>query len=306
MIDLHEPEKKIYTPLEEAEVTRTFLVMVHLLLMLYLSLHNVLIPFCLNLLRERGISQDIHLWFLFQLPLGYWLRRKKMIPQSYVLFLIFGSLGRLVFYNLFLFSKSWSLVSVYLSELSSLIFCFLIWSRSFGDKFWALSILGLLVPVGVAQWETHPVESKGVAVQSQKTGPDYRTMGCEGSEVLLQMPAHELNEASSVSLINCGFEHNLLRLRGDFMITQKLSKGINLRLYQLIHREGRYSWKFVRMKRLEKSETWVLHPLLKDRQVYLLKAPENRQLGMTVLLTGDVSLPGKFTMTFDSLNWSSP
>lgn len=306
MVDLNEPVKKLYSEREESEITKSFLVLVHSFLIFYLSVHNFILPLILNLLKNRDLTQDMHFWFLFHFPVQYWLRKGKPLSFSYNLFLLLGSLSRLIFYNTFLFSRSWTLVSVYLSEISSLIFCIVIWNFGRKDKLIILSFIGLLVPPLLAQFEMHPVEFKTLNTVQNIKSENYEHFGCRGSELTLSrenLPNVPFSE--TLQIMDCGFEVNTQRIGSHYTLLNSGPWDLNIRLYELIKRNGRFTWKFVRIMRLERNSSIELSPYLKHSTPYLLKSPERRKLGITVLIPKDFVPEGHFHFNLDGLNWSS-
>lgn len=305
MIDLQEPVRRSYTREEEEVVRKNFLILLHSFLLLYLSLHNLFIPLALNALKGREILQDVHYWFLFHLPLHFWLRKGKMISSSYNTFLVVGSLARLVFYSVFMFTKSWTIVSVFLSEVSSLIFSFVIWNMASKDRYLYVALLGVLIPPYLASVEKYPPDAGPRKISRAITIENYKILGCQGSEILLSTQDLADRKISSRAKINgCGFDNNLYSYRTSFELFNGSGIDHNLRLYELKKKEGRVSWKFLKMIRLQQNTTVDLGKDLKTKTMYLLKSPERRQVGMMLLIPEVTEVTGKFEINYDSIHWS--
>ncbi|MFP5384746.1 MAG: hypothetical protein ACLGHN_01615 [Bacteriovoracia bacterium] len=304
MVDLNEPVRRSYSETEKEEVSRNFLILLHSFLLLYLALHNLLIPLLINALKGRDLLQDVHYWFLFQIPVHLWLRERRQISFSYNFFLLIGSFARLIFYSFFMFTRSWTMVSVYLSEVSALIFCFIIWSQTRKDKFVYLAFLGLFVTPYLATIEKYPPEVKPEKVMRKGPVENYGELGCKGSELKINMTGVVHLPYSSVAVLKeCGFAENLLRYNDSVDLFNDSSIDINLRLYELKRREGRFSWKFVRLLRVEKNQRISLKDNLKKDSMYLLKSPERRKTGITVLIPATTVLKGTFKLNMDTINW---
>lgn len=304
MIDINEPIRRKYSSEEEIIIKKKFLILVHSFLLLYLSLHNFLIPVVMNFFRGNPLIQDVHFWFLFHLPVHFSLRNGKQISSSYNMFLILGSLARFAFYHLFLFSRSWSLVSVYLSEVSSLFFCFLIWDKTSKDRWTLLSLIGFFVPFALGFLEVHPEIKKDKLIFVKENKVKYTSYGCQGSLLNLNFNQTVLTEMRGhTSLTNCGFDKNLAKTNKNFEIRNSSKKDVNLRLYSLSKKNERYSWKFQKILRIPGQTKIQIAKYLNESNLYLLKSPERKELGIHVLINGETSLKGSFEITSDTLSW---
>ena len=304
MVDLQEPVRRSYSEKEKEEVSRNFLVLLHSFLILYLTLHNFLIPLMINALKGRDLLQDVHYWFLFQIPVHFWLREGKDVSFSYNLFLLLGSVTRLFFYSFIMFTKSWTTVSVYLSEVSTLIFCFIIWKQTRKGKLAYFALAGFLITPYLATIEKYPPDVKPKKVVKPVAVTNYGILGCKGSEMRLDISGLEsLPSSSAVVLKECGFSENLLKHNKNVEVFNDSSLDINLRLYELKRREGRFSWKFVRLLRVEKKHKILLNEHLKKDSMYLMKSPERRKTGIIVLVPEKTVLEGAFIINMDTINW---
>lgn len=299
MVDLKEPARREYSTEESIEVSQSFLLLLFYFLAFYLLLHNLLIPLVLNVFRGQDLLLDVHYWFLFSFPLVLWVKNKKAVPRSFIFFLCLGSFARLILYSTLLYVKSWTIVSVYLSEFSLLIYCVLVYQKSYNDKFLILSFAGLCIPYGLTYVESHSLARKVVFPEiSQEM--NLTNEGCEGSHVTLTFPAKGI-VSDSVVIRECGFAGNTAFINRSFKIQNQQKHLIHLRLFKLSHKEGKLYWKFVRMLKIDPRHEVSLDQYLKKDSLFLLKAPERRNLGILLLVLPDVSLEGKMTFTPDMI-----
>lgn len=302
MIDLTEPVKKTLSSGEARLVRHKFLVLLHSLLLFYLILHNLIIPLVINLFKGQDILSDVHYWFFSQIPVHLWLRQKKKVYLSYVLFLIFGSLTRLLYCSL-MYVKSWSLVSVYLSELSSLIFIFIIWQDLVKDRYVFFSVLGVFITPILTSLEFSPPQKANLSEKREKTFADYSSLGCKGSRIKVTFPVTAVSSDSGVDITACGMKNNLLIYNREFVIRNKTNQSFNLRLYELKKGSERYSWKFIRIIRIEQNSSEDISKFFRKPSMYLLKSPEYRDLGMLAMIPIDSQLKGTFELTPETLTW---
>lgn len=302
MIDLSEPTKKPLSKLEAQLIRQKFLILLHSLLLFYLLLHNLIIPLVVNLFKGQTLLADVHFWFIFQIPVHLWLRKGKNLSLSYGMFLIFGSFARMIFCTM-VYGKSWGLVSVYLSELSSLVFISIIWQELARDRFVLLSFSGFLLTPFLAWIEISSPE-KNINLRSAHTvEADYYKMGCQGSKVEVSQDLLNSGLSSRANILSCGMERNRLVFDSNVEISNQTSHSYNLRLYELKKGDKRFSWKFLRIIRINDHESVALTSFLKKPSMYLLKSPEHRELGMLVIIPKDAVIKGRFTLTPDTLNW---
>lgn len=309
MIDIQEPQRRAYTEEEKAELSARFILLLHTLLLVYLSVHNIFIPLVSNLLKGQVLLQDVHYWFLFQLPVQYWLRKGKGVPSGYFLFLIVGSITRITFETLTASTlKSWGITSIMISELSSFIFYFVYWPRVESNKWLPLVLAGFVLTPLLSKMEIHgqsfglPMIVRNVKVKLPDNG-----LGCQGTVGTVNFPVGPGLATGQLSIKDCGLSDMILRYHGKFEVKSNLDKPINLRLYRLNVLHGRVSWRFVRLVQVEKNSVWDVTPLLKDAVAYLIKSPERKKIGHTILLPATATdFPlgiGKLNFNYDSLEW---
>ena len=311
MIDLQEPVTMSYSEEESRELRGRFLITLHGFLLLYLSLHNFLLPATLNVLRGAPFFEDVHFWFLFQLPIQYFLRKEKIIPQGYLLFLIVGSLTRLTWeLGHATELRSWPVLSVLLSEFSSLIFLSLTVSQFRNRQFLYIPPMALFIVPMLSTFELHSPDAYFTKFSTPtRLSTDDRALGCQGSAVTLEFPFVEnYPEVTRLTLRECGFPTPVLRWSSALSLTHQQKAPLNLRLYELSALHGKVRWKFQRLLQLKPGELWDLSPLLKADRIYLLKSPERRHLGLLVLIPtsfeGFILGPGRLTLGFETLSWS--
>jgi hypothetical protein len=309
MIDLQEPGRASYSAQEQALLKHQFILLVHTLLLAYLALHNLIIPMVANILRGHNLLIDVHFWFLFQLPLQWYLRQMKPLPMAYVQFLILGTLARLLFeFNFATQLKTWQIFSVLISEFSATIFFFLVFPALAPKKLFLSAFLGLLVAPMLGLYEVRSESNKMlISTPFLKQSQDH-LLGCRGAEVTLQFPLPNDSAVQSSAIIrDCGFDQNLVRTGKSFHVLNQGQQQLNLRLYRLYVLHGKVRWKFLRLIQVAPGETWEVGELLKDDVAYLIKSPERRKLGNLVIVpaqTGHFPLgPGSLKLNYDSLEW---
>jgi hypothetical protein len=311
-VDLKEPVKASYSEEEAAELKHKFILLVHSLLLLYLALHNLIIPMGSNLLRGDQPFLDVHFWFLIHLPLHFWLRTGREVPQCFYLFLLVGSLSRLMIELMLMTSlKSWTIFSVVISEFSTLLFlyvgrvkftCYRSLARSMG-----VVALGLLLPLSMSHLEAR--SNLGPRFFLKKEDPTLiaEKIGCQEGIVELALPQSHANFQHELEIKTCGFKENLVFISQNFILKNSFESTLNVRLFKLDPKGRRVRWKFVRLVQLAPREVWDLSPLIKTDGLYLVKIPERRNLGFSVLVPDDFKTPeaGKLIIGFDSVEWHS-
>ena len=309
MVDLQEPTKKEYSAEEQIALKKQFILLLHTLLLVYLGLHNFLIPLISNLLTGRFILSDLHFWFLFQIPVQFYLRQKKTIPSGYYYFLLLGTFARFgMELQLASSLKSWGVLSLTLSELSSIIFYYLYFPFLKKKSPSLFSLLAFLIVPAMSMIE---IRSQRVISSETKavTERDDENFGCRGSLNEITFPLRETALFSTETTIrSCGLADSLLRVGDSFKIHNKSSHDINLRLYRLRVLHGKVSWKFVRLVQISQNSLWDISTYLREEKtIFLLKSPERRKLGNIILLPREeYHFPigkGKLTSTYDTLQW---
>lgn len=310
MIDLHEPATIAYSSEEKRKLKEDFLILLHTLLLIYLALHNLILPVIINLAHDQHLLTDIHFWFLFHLPVQWLLRKRLQLPEGVVLFLAFGSMLRLGV-ELYLSTswKGWGTLSLLLSELSSFIFYFVYYPFCHKRKYLWVSLLALLVTPSLSWLEIRSQKIISSSIVHKELGTkSEELLGCKGSTVGLEFPLTLAGgPRSSFKLIHCGFEEQLIRSHSHLAVTNSLAYPVNLRLYKLQVLHGKVKWKFVRLVRLKNQESWELSEYVRKDVAYLLKSPERRKLGHAVIIperTRDFPLgKGRLNLHYDSLEW---
>lgn len=310
MVDLQEPKKHEYSEEEQVVLKEQFILLLHTLLVVYLVLHNFLIPLVSNILTDRNLLSDLHFWFLFQIPVQYLLRKKLTIPNWYYYFLLFGTFARLgMELQLAPTLKSWGIFSLLLSELSSIIFYYLYFPFLKKKSPGLLSLLAfVIVPImSVVEVRSEKMMSSNTRIAPER---DDKVLGCKGSLNRITFPLEEFpHYPERVTIHPCGFSDSFLRIGQTFSVLNQSSHDINLRLYQLRVLHGKVSWKFVRLMQIPQKGTWDISEYLKgEKTALLLKSPERRKLGNLLIISKDrTSFPlgkGELISTYDTLQWS--
>ncbi len=311
MIDIQEPVTPVYSFEEKENIKQKFILLLHTLLIVYLSIHNLLLPLLMNIIKNKPLMLDVHWWFLLQIPVQWFLRKGKVIPKGYLLFLIIGSILRLTLEvytadNL----KSWFILSVFISEISSGIFYAVYFPLARKNAMMPLALLAFaLIPT--LKYFEHKTEA-AISFKTKKVEhvqSDSASLGCLGSNSQLDFPLKSKYKLlNSVAIADCGFTEKIISPSLDFTIVNTTSQILNLRLYKLQVLYGRVKWKFLRLIQVKSSELWSPNKLISTDTIYLIKIPENRKLGHLVLVPiGFEKFPigkGSLHLDYDSLNWT--
>ena len=252
MVDLQEPPKTTYSIQEQETISHQFTLILHSFLILYLAIHNLIIPSVLNIFRGDNLLIDVHFWFLFQIPLYYYIKNNKKIAQEVWQFFVAGSLARVIFETYFVTQfKSWEYFSVLVSEIASLVFYFFLYKRTLRPRNFLMVIPAIIIVFTFTQIELRsPWSIKQSVFLKAPIFDDSRTLGCTGSIVRL----HPVEVDSEVAITDCGFSSSLTRFSEDLSVINNY-KTINLRLYRLVKRAHGVSWKFARLFQVKKGGT---------------------------------------------------
>lgn len=302
------PKRREYSEEEQRKLNYHFILLLHTLLLVYLLIHNLIIPVISNILREKHILESVHYWFLFQIPVQYWLRKHKLIPIGYLWFLIVGSILRIGLEPFFTSNiKTWSFFSMLLSEVASFVF-YSVAFKFTQKKMWPwlpLAALVIIPGLRVLEYEPHQtVFSQKKTVTKKVISSSF---GCQGSHLELKLPLIHSGSVPALKVTSCGFEKNHISPDSNFIIKNTLKHSVNLRLYQLERTGDIIRWKFVRLVQVQPSGDWKVGPLLQPTNMYLVKSPERKTLGSLILLPQmpqDFALQsGRLNFEIDSLEW---
>lgn len=302
-IDLDAPEQRQYTGEEKSEIRFRFLITLHTLLLVYLSLHNFLIPFVGNWAKGISFFTDVHFWFLFHFPMNYLLRKKKTIWAGYFYFLVLGSLARVGTESLVVSQfKSWGIFSVYLSEISAAIFYFVIYPLVNNKKYLLFCLAGLLIAPALTAIEKRSSWSKAdIDFSREKILRNYSKLGCQGSENQFTLPIIENISKENIHIVSCGFKQKEVFYHQDLKIINDVPEKTNLRLYRSSYHQGVIRWKFMKLIQLNPGDQYLLD-LSSKEMFYLLKSPEKVSLGhLVIAVSGDKNLKGRVHMNYDSI-----
>lgn len=306
MIDLGEPARKEYTDEEKKVLKQNFFVTLHSFLLVYLTLHNFLIPLMANFFKGHVFWDHMHFWFLVHIPVNIYLRRGKL-SRFVFFFLLFGSLTRLSLESyLTLKLASWGMLSIYLSEVSSLLF-FVFYYPEVGDqnnKIVPGALSGILL---AGLFSLAEISIRPDYFQKADTKSDFTKLyGCKGSTNKLHFPLGTRPTSNSININECGFHEDEIYVKGRLEVKNKTGLPLNMRIYQLKWSGGRLSWKFIRL--LQVSPTGILNveEFAKFERPLLLKIPERKNLGHLLIVPEKSSEhfpPGELELTYNSLNW---
>jgi hypothetical protein len=286
-IDIDGHERKKYSEEEKQNLKYKFIVTLHLLLIIYLSLHNLLIPLVINIARGSFLLTDVHFWFFIHLPLHYFLKKKFSLAP-----ILFSAVGAgviiRIIVELFLVSqfKSWGMLSIFISEIAGLIFVVAAFSVYRPLFKWQGVLVALIVIPLFSSLEVRSDWSKRPLVKEKEERVIDNSAGCQGSLVEFRTRSIQLDSlAQDVEIKDCGFSFKMAKSLGAFKVKNQRTSRVNIRLFKLHISDQVPRWRFARLYVLGPREELTLsaEDLSKER-LYLLKSPEMKELGQTLII----------------------
>ncbi len=306
MIDLGEPVRKEYSEDEKKVLRQNFFLTLHTFLLAYLALHNFLIPVVANIFKGHVLWEHVHFWFLVHIPVNIYLR-KGNLPFPVYLFLFAGSLTRFIL-EIYLAPKltSWMMLSVFLSESSSLLF-FLFYYPEVDKgqkKLFLASLLGAIVAGGLVIGEIS-IRPEYNLIPTVKEN-EIKNYGCQGStnKVVFPLSQHELT--TFVDIQQCGFVRDEVFVKDHLKIKNNTGVRLNMRIYRAKWLAGRLSWRFQRLVQVPEASTIDVEDFASFDMPILLKVPERKNLGHILIVPNGISdnFPkGELELTYDTLKW---
>lgn len=294
MITIEEPKRRDYSEEESKLLKHKFITLLYVLLIVYLTLHQFLIPLVSNLFKGRHFATDIH-WFFMIHFFGYYQLKKnqKMSFGFYLLIWVITIAQCLVGFLTF---GKWGLFSLAITQTSTVIFLYFVWPfvSQVRETKSILShvVAGLLIFMSLNYIEVHSVEVRKAT---------ERMLILHQEDFAINFPSKfsVLKEKSVWNLAN-----TVVNFDNSFRVINDRESVIDIRLYEMKIKSNRVAWKYKRLSQLKAGEAWNL-PLEKDR-IYLVKSPERRDLKVLILVPNGYVFPlgeGVLSVGFNSLEW---
>lgn len=296
MITVEEPKAREYTEEESFILKHKFITLLYTLLIVYLTLHQFLIPLVNNIFKGLPLVSDIHWYFLIHFYGHYKLKTEKELPYEFYIFVWLITILQTGF-GFFSLGK-WGLFSLAITQVSTIIFLYFSWpyvSKTIKAKSLLIHLMaGALLFAGI----------KAVEVQSVQVRPKSQR------EVILHQEDFSVTFPNSFPLKRklsvWNLENSVFNFNNDFRVINDKDVTIDIRLYKLQVKSERLRWKYMRLAQLKGSEVWDL-PLEKDA-IYLVKSPERKDLKVLILVPQNYEFPlgpGELSVGFNSLEWRS-
>lgn len=281
--------------------TKTFLLVFHGGMVLYLIGHNVAIPLIRNLGLGNPLYYDVELFWALQVVI-FWLFAKydfEKPKKSPIPLLIYITLYSTLIAIIQLIAVGQEKISVslfapFISLASLSIFLgvffvqfkkYFIWDSSniFRRHLLAL-MLGMAMIVSRNAFLVNP-ETK-IPTRAKIELPTFEGSGCKGSHISFSIPLKDQLPGNS-EILPCGFNFNLSHINHGDKIEVKNSLGhpIHVRLDFL--KEGSFAFK--RIQVLQNGEIFVFpKENFEEDGIYRLITPSNPRLGIQIILKGDL------------------
>lgn len=276
MISYDEPARARLSEADRLHADQHFLVVLHGFLVLYLALHNLLIPLALNWLKGNPALADVHYWFLAQLAIAWALKRAPARVPALVTAVTAGSLVRLLWETTRWMpgTLSWGIFSVWLSEGATFIFAFHYFLRGAHRPAWGWWWLALGVPLASG------VETRGELFRPlagfervERRNAEWVTRGCLGSRIAW-IPGMGLPAEGDIH--PCGFSAPLVAMAATLRNTTKST--IQLRVSRLRWWDQRLKLQFVRLLILRPGESHTLAGA--ETEAWLLSSIQQKWVGL--------------------------
>ncbi len=246
MISYEDPPRVPWGPAENQRQSEEFLWVLHGFLLLYLALHNFVIPVGVNLYRGNPLLEDAHFWFLAQFPLALALRRRSAHADVLMTMVALGSGLRLVWetWTLAPAGPTWGLFSIWLSEGSSAILYAYYFTRhgrvpKFGWRWSWIPLLALALTQVEERGELfrRPLDF----VRTVKRDLTWADMGCRGSRIVW----NGLAESAPGDIQSCGFSRPMADLGAPLVNGSRAT--VQVRVARLRLHGGELKRDFVRL-----------------------------------------------------------
>lgn len=294
MITIEEPQRREYTEEESRLIKHKFITLLYILLIVYLTLHQFLIPLVSNLFKGRHFATDIHWFFMIHFYGYYQLKKKLEMSRGFYAFLWLITILQIIFGVLTM--GKWGLFSLALTQVSTLLFLYFV-VPFVSNTYQVKSIVSHLLVGGIVFAGLQVIEIK--SSESLRVTERKIVMHHEDFNISFPGTFPLKNELSVWSLGNQG-----LHFKDYFKIVNDKDVVIDIRLYELKIKSERVRWKYKRLAQLKAHESWDL-PLENDT-IYLVKSPERKDLEVLILIPQNYKFPlgsGRLSVGFNSLEW---
>lgn len=294
MISIEEPTRREYSEEESRLLKHKFITFLYVLLIVYLTLHQFLIPFVSNIFKGNNLASDIHWFFIIHFFGYYQLKKTKKMSFGFYCLLWVITIAQCTVG--FLTFGKWGLFSLAITQTSTVIFLYFVWPFVSHLKetktILAHVVVGLIIFTGLNFVEIHSPEMKRSTERRLILHQEDFAINLPG-----QFPTNR--ELSVWKLSN-----QVIEFDREFKIVNDKDSIIDIRLYELKIKSNRVGWKYKRLSQLKPGEAWNL-PLQNDH-IYLIKSPERRDLKVLLLIPKGYQFPlgkGVLSVGFNSLEW---
>ena len=295
MISIEEPKRE-FTEEESRQLRFKFITLLYTLLIVYLTLHQFLIPLANNLFKGRFFAADIHWFFIVHFYGYHQLKKTKEMSQGFYSFLWLVTILQTSF-GFFTLGK-WGLFSLGITQVSTILFLYFVWPFVGSDRNFKTiafhALMAVLIFAGLKSIEVHSTETKRVT---------ERRVVLHQEDFAISFPGKFQSE-SQASVWELG--NQVFEFANGFKIVNDRDAIIDTRLYELKIKSDRVRWKYQRLAQLKPGEVWDL-PLDKD-SIYLVKSPERKDLKVLLLIPEGFKFPlgeGQLSVGFNSIEWRS-
>lgn len=294
MISLEEPQKRTLSKEESFALRLKFIDFLYVLLFVYLTLHQFLIPFIRNILKDQVFYYDISWSFLIHLY-GMW-ELKKYKRFSWFFYSFLGGLTLFQIIEGGMYFNRWPLFTLILTKGCTLIFLYFAYpfvekKNSFLKTISALSLAVLMGFFFHLLRVDAPVKPRISERSVMMHEEDYQVNLPGSFKLLSEISVWELKD-------------QVRNFEGEVKIINDRNHVIDIRLYELKIDEHRVKWKYKRLAQLRMGEHWIL-PLSNDA-IYLVKSPERKDLKTLMLIPRNYKFPlgkGILSVGFHSIQW---
>ncbi len=291
-LEVQGPKDPQFSNLEKKKLDKNFFKTIHIFLIIYLCLHNLIIPSIVNIYKGSPLLTDIHYWFLFHFICYHQFKKEQSFNYYLVLFGFSGSITRIIFETYMtatVYGKSWGIFSIYLAEVCSIIL-FFVYIYSFlkvpkkkGLNFSAGTFTALLLGSSL-QPVLNSIEIRGEIFNNTKkitrtrTYTNFDNSGCLGSVVKGVTPISK-SISKQVEIKDCGLAQNIYIVGDKLSIHNNTDQTIRLRLFKVS--KGRLLFQRVYMIHAHEHESIVT---LDENSFYILKSLEQTWVGQSLLI----------------------
>lgn len=294
MITIEEPQKRNLSQEESLTLRLKFIDLLYVLLVVYLTLHQFLIPFVGNLFRGDVFYHDVSWSFIVHFYGIYELKKNKSMSLGFYSFLWGLTVVQIIHGALTL--GKWGLFSLVLTQTTTIVFLYFVYPFVTKERKTISLVVALVCSLACgALFSLVKVNSPEKSRASQRSIQMHE----EDFQVKLPAPLPILSEVSVWELGN-----RAVRFNDHFIVKNDKKSVIDIRLYELKIAEHRVKWKYVRLAQLRLNDVWNL-PLSNDA-IYLVKSPERRDLKSLILIPQHYQFPlgeGILSVGFNSIVW---